>query len=212
MPMYRNYHATVRTPNTQWVIWTRPGKKGLNVLEKKLHMHKYTFRPLSGGVYWCKSAVIYPRPGAKRLVSSLYMRSCSYMTSCQKSRPQILQWYWFCSSDVLYNSNNGELHLFLSFREGMVSKRSGGHRIPGLNCCGQSKMCYRWSKRSEDLQTFTWCSNNAYWPNLAVKLCVAGWLLRTRSCCTWNTTRAPSPSWCWWTKNSVSRWTPKTQT
>uniref|UniRef100_H3CG40 Phospholipase D1b n=1 Tax=Tetraodon nigroviridis TaxID=99883 RepID=H3CG40_TETNG len=31
--------------------------------------------------------------------------------------------------------------------EGMVSKRSGGHRIPGLNCCGQSRMCYRWSKR-----------------------------------------------------------------
>ncbi|KAM9337516.1 phospholipase D1 [Symphorus nematophorus] len=31
--------------------------------------------------------------------------------------------------------------------EGMVSKRSGGHRIPGMNCCGRSKMCYRWSKR-----------------------------------------------------------------
>ncbi|TMS08899.1 phospholipase D1 [Larimichthys crocea] len=31
--------------------------------------------------------------------------------------------------------------------EGMVQKRSGGHRIPGINCCGRSKMCYRWSKR-----------------------------------------------------------------
>ncbi|XP_053198145.1 LOW QUALITY PROTEIN: phospholipase D1 [Scomber japonicus] len=31
--------------------------------------------------------------------------------------------------------------------EGMVLKRSGGHRIPGINCCGRSKMCYRWSKR-----------------------------------------------------------------
>ncbi|XP_035527480.1 LOW QUALITY PROTEIN: phospholipase D1-like [Morone saxatilis] len=31
--------------------------------------------------------------------------------------------------------------------EGMVLKRSGGHRIPGLNCCGRSKMCYHWSKR-----------------------------------------------------------------
>ncbi|XP_075905242.1 phospholipase D1 [Nelusetta ayraudi] len=30
--------------------------------------------------------------------------------------------------------------------EGMVLKRSGGHRIPGMNCCG-SNMCYRWSKR-----------------------------------------------------------------
>ncbi|KTF75177.1 hypothetical protein cypCar_00040306 [Cyprinus carpio] len=34
-----------------------------------------------------------------------------------------------------------------SRREGIVLKRSGGHRIPGLNCCGHSKMCYRWSKR-----------------------------------------------------------------
>ncbi|KAG7457129.1 hypothetical protein MATL_G00243220 [Megalops atlanticus] len=31
--------------------------------------------------------------------------------------------------------------------EGMVHKRSGGHRIPGTNCCGHSKVCYRWSKR-----------------------------------------------------------------
>ncbi|XP_053714676.1 phospholipase D1 isoform X2 [Synchiropus splendidus] len=31
--------------------------------------------------------------------------------------------------------------------EGTVQKRSGGHRIPGFNCCGRSKMCYRWSKR-----------------------------------------------------------------
>ncbi|CAL8285496.1 unnamed protein product [Lota lota] len=31
--------------------------------------------------------------------------------------------------------------------EGMVYKRSGGHRIPGMNCCGHSQACYRWSKR-----------------------------------------------------------------
>ncbi|XP_014877479.1 phospholipase D1-like [Poecilia latipinna] len=31
--------------------------------------------------------------------------------------------------------------------EGMVLKRSGGHRFPGLNCCGRSKICYHWSKR-----------------------------------------------------------------
>ncbi|KAF4086491.1 hypothetical protein AMELA_G00107050 [Ameiurus melas] len=31
--------------------------------------------------------------------------------------------------------------------EGMVYKRSGGHRIPGLNCCGHSQICYRWSRR-----------------------------------------------------------------
>uniref|UniRef100_A0A4W3JUD5 Phospholipase n=1 Tax=Callorhinchus milii TaxID=7868 RepID=A0A4W3JUD5_CALMI len=32
-------------------------------------------------------------------------------------------------------------------REGMIVKRSGGHRIPGLNCCGRHRVCYRWSKR-----------------------------------------------------------------
>uniref|UniRef100_A0A667ZTK0 Phospholipase n=1 Tax=Myripristis murdjan TaxID=586833 RepID=A0A667ZTK0_9TELE len=32
-------------------------------------------------------------------------------------------------------------------REGMIYKRSGGHRIPGMNCCGHSQVCYRWSKR-----------------------------------------------------------------
>uniref|UniRef100_A0A8C0X266 Phospholipase n=1 Tax=Castor canadensis TaxID=51338 RepID=A0A8C0X266_CASCN len=31
--------------------------------------------------------------------------------------------------------------------EGMIMKRSGGHRVPGLNCCGQGRACYRWSKR-----------------------------------------------------------------
>ncbi|XP_073482328.1 phospholipase D1 isoform X2 [Aquarana catesbeiana] len=31
--------------------------------------------------------------------------------------------------------------------EGIIQKRSGGHRIPGLNCCGQRSVCYRWSKR-----------------------------------------------------------------
>uniref|UniRef100_A0A3Q3ABY4 Phospholipase n=1 Tax=Kryptolebias marmoratus TaxID=37003 RepID=A0A3Q3ABY4_KRYMA len=31
--------------------------------------------------------------------------------------------------------------------EGMIYKRSGGHRIPGMNCCGHGQACYRWSKR-----------------------------------------------------------------
>nr|XP_033780162.1 phospholipase D2 isoform X2 [Geotrypetes seraphini] len=31
--------------------------------------------------------------------------------------------------------------------EGMILKRSGGHRIQGLNCAGRHQICYRWSKR-----------------------------------------------------------------
>uniref|UniRef100_A0AAY4ATG5 Phospholipase n=1 Tax=Denticeps clupeoides TaxID=299321 RepID=A0AAY4ATG5_9TELE len=37
--------------------------------------------------------------------------------------------------------------LPVPYREGMIYKRSGGHRIPGMNCCGRSKVCYHWSKR-----------------------------------------------------------------
>ncbi|KAM9597177.1 phospholipase D2 isoform 2-T3 [Trichechus inunguis] len=32
--------------------------------------------------------------------------------------------------------------------EGVIRKRSGGHRVPGLTCCGRDQVCYRWSKRS----------------------------------------------------------------
>ncbi|XP_017721359.1 PREDICTED: phospholipase D2 [Rhinopithecus bieti] len=31
--------------------------------------------------------------------------------------------------------------------EGTIRKRSGGHRVPGLTCCGRDQVCYRWSKR-----------------------------------------------------------------
>ncbi|XP_051851875.1 phospholipase D2 [Antechinus flavipes] len=31
--------------------------------------------------------------------------------------------------------------------EGMIRKRSGGHRVPGFTCCGRDQVCYRWSKR-----------------------------------------------------------------
>lgn len=107
MPMYRNYHATVRAP------LPGPGlERGLGG-GAEIHLC-----PLSGGVYRCKSAVVHPRPGTEGLVS-------------MAAAP-----LWPAHADTL------------SFREGMVSKRSGGHRIPGLNCCGQSRMCYRWSKRS----------------------------------------------------------------
>ncbi|XP_045020806.1 phospholipase D2 isoform X2 [Bubalus bubalis] len=31
--------------------------------------------------------------------------------------------------------------------EGVIRKRSGGHRVPGLTCCSRDQVCYRWSKR-----------------------------------------------------------------
>lgn len=32
-------------------------------------------------------------------------------------------------------------------REGPIFKRSGGHRIQGLNCIGHHQLCFRWSRR-----------------------------------------------------------------
>lgn len=32
-------------------------------------------------------------------------------------------------------------------REGPIFKRSGGHRIQGLNCIGHHQFCFRWSRR-----------------------------------------------------------------
>uniref|UniRef100_A0A8C0DZN7 Phospholipase n=1 Tax=Balaenoptera musculus TaxID=9771 RepID=A0A8C0DZN7_BALMU len=36
--------------------------------------------------------------------------------------------------------------------EGVIRKRSGGHRVPGLTFCGRDQVCYRWSKRALPLQ------------------------------------------------------------
>uniref|UniRef100_A0A8C1WR90 Phospholipase n=1 Tax=Cyprinus carpio TaxID=7962 RepID=A0A8C1WR90_CYPCA len=46
-----------------------------------------------------------------------------------------------------YHATMEFIEIYYCILEGIVLKRSGGHRIPGLNCCGHSKMCYRWSKR-----------------------------------------------------------------
>ncbi|GAA6109940.1 phospholipase D2 [Tachysurus ichikawai] len=35
----------------------------------------------------------------------------------------------------------------LSHSEGFILKRSGGHRIHGLNCFGHHQFCFRWSHR-----------------------------------------------------------------
>lgn len=37
--------------------------------------------------------------------------------------------------------------LSTSIREGPIFKRSGGHRIQGLNCIGHHQLCFRWSRR-----------------------------------------------------------------
>lgn len=38
-------------------------------------------------------------------------------------------------------------HVSTCLREGPIFKRSGGHRIQGLNCIGHHQLCFRWSRR-----------------------------------------------------------------
>lgn len=91
------------------------------------------------GVHWREPAVVRSRFGAQRTVSifspfELLFWDLVVNTRCSCYIPQ--HWGLFvCVS------------LSLSLREGMIYKRSGGHRIPGMNCCGQSQAFFRWSKR-----------------------------------------------------------------
>lgn len=74
------------------------------------------------------------------------------------------------SSDILCKCF---ILYFVSSREGMIYKRSGGHRIPGMNCCGHSQACYRWSKRCVVTSVFVSPSLFRRVPHLTVSsLCV----------------------------------------
>uniref|UniRef100_A0A673B5E6 Phospholipase n=1 Tax=Sphaeramia orbicularis TaxID=375764 RepID=A0A673B5E6_9TELE len=56
--------------------------------------------------------------------------------------------FWFIFMEFIDVSQLSFIHdLGPKGLEGMIYKRSGGHRIPGMNCCGHTQACYRWSKR-----------------------------------------------------------------
>lgn len=60
----------------------------------------------------------------------------------------------------------------VSAREGLIYKRSGGHRIPGMNCCGQNQVCYRWSKRCVNRHKYTctgWAVTHSFTRRLILK-------------------------------------------
>lgn len=91
-------------------------------------------------------------------------------------------------SEIWHNAFNGfhDIHPLtysykpVSFREGIVYKRSGGHRIPGMNCCGRNEVCYRWSKRYLFIKQkkFCWIPQGNYksrWN--AVRPCSSVWAL-----------------------------------
>ncbi len=40
-----------------------------------------------------------------------------------------------------------DIVCFFSRSEGYILKRSGGHRIQGLNCIGHHQICFGWSRR-----------------------------------------------------------------
>lgn len=73
----------------------------------------------------------------------------SKQSLCQGDKHSTRQWstWWNALNHSMSKLCVFSVILSVSSREGMIYKRSGGHRIPGLNCCGHSQACYRWSKR-----------------------------------------------------------------
>ena len=102
----------------------------------------------SDGVHWRQPDVIHPRLGAQRTVSILFSFNPLFLSPSVQtllSGPGA----WSTKQFYIYNAllHLPPIFLCVSSREGMIYKRSGGHRIPGMNCCGHSQACYRWSKR-----------------------------------------------------------------
>lgn len=82
-----------------------------------------------------QSTVLHQRPWTQRPVST----DCVFL---------LLQFQYYsllpvCISAALFFSHC----LFFSHSEGYILKRSGGHRIQGLNCIGHHQICFRWSRR-----------------------------------------------------------------
>lgn len=97
-------------------------------------------RLLSDGVHWRQPDVLHSRLGTQRTVSIfpsfLSLPRPETTTDLGQTLYKLVS-YYKCRNNV----------CCVSSREGMIYKRSGGHRIPGMNCCGHSQACYRWSKR-----------------------------------------------------------------
>lgn len=84
-----------------------------------------------------QSAVLHQRPWTQRPVST----DCVCLFFCDFSNIPL----WLtCISATLFLVF---VCLFVCLREGYILKRSGGHRIQGLNCIGHHQFCFRWSRR-----------------------------------------------------------------
>lgn len=96
---------------------------------KKRHSYKWWFAPwlhvclLPAGVPLCWCALFCHWSWTKRLVRKHFVILSVSCPGC------------------------GTLLSPLCFREGPIFKRSGGHRVQGLNCIGHHRFCFRWSRR-----------------------------------------------------------------
>lgn len=77
--------------------------------------------PLCGGAFLCHWS--WTQGPVSRHLKSLFFSDC---------RVWMRVWDFLCNT---------------SLREGPIFKRSGGHRIQGLNCIGHHQFCFRWSRR-----------------------------------------------------------------
>uniref|UniRef100_A0A8C8VKR4 phospholipase D n=1 Tax=Pelusios castaneus TaxID=367368 RepID=A0A8C8VKR4_9SAUR len=123
--------------------WTMKKKfKNFQELHRDLLRHKIfmSFLPLSR----------FALHGSRAEATSSEMPALPHGSEGTSRRPSSKQWLGVGKGERGWEPGLlGSLHTDPGSRgrEGMIQKRSGGHRIQGLNCFGHHQICYRWSKR-----------------------------------------------------------------
>ena len=98
---------------------------------------------IPAGIPWCQCSLLCQWAWTQRPVSN-FNSLWEYVMVYEKVRVSVYSVYFNVTNSL---SVWAMLVMSLYFREGSIFKRSGGHRIQGLNCIGHHQFCFRWSKR-----------------------------------------------------------------
>ncbi|XP_036882838.1 phospholipase D2 isoform X1 [Manis javanica] len=129
---------------------------------QELHRDLLRHKVLMSLLPLARFAIAYPpaQEAANREMPSLPRAGPEGSTRHTSSKQKYLENYLNCLLTMSFYRNYHAMTEFLEVSqlsfipdlgskglEGVIRKRSGGHRVPGLTCCGRDQVCYRWSKR-----------------------------------------------------------------
>uniref|UniRef100_A0A8B9K3H4 Phospholipase n=1 Tax=Astyanax mexicanus TaxID=7994 RepID=A0A8B9K3H4_ASTMX len=133
----------LRHGNFTWIVKRK--EKHFMELHRELRTYKTLLRIPLPSLRHTRQMPTLPRGGGDELVREEQKQLEDYLNKLLKM-PMYRNYH--ATMEFIDVSQLSFIHdLGPKGLEGIVYKRSGGHRIPGLNCCGHSKICYRWSKR-----------------------------------------------------------------